>query len=359
MDRVAATRSIPEETHRLSREQMVALLSGEQDAWLFERADRMRAEVFGDAVHLRGIIEFSNHCAQNCFYCGLRRDNLTLERYRMSADEILETAQEAASAGLKTIVLQSGEDPYYSAAMLAQIISRLKDACDVAVTVSVGDRSRADYELLRKAGADRYLLKHETADPDLFTALRPGTTLQRRLQSMAWLRELGFQIGSGTMVGLPGQTLDTLAQDILLLQELDVEMAGIGPFIPHHNTPLSNAAGGDVTMTLRVLAVTRLVLPFAHLPATTALATIQPNGRQLALQHGANVIMPNLTPAQYRRLYEIYPNKKCIGEEPAQALTDTASLLAQLGRRVSGEYGDSPKPGFAARANGPKKGSHP
>jgi biotin synthase len=350
MDKVAAgALRVRKEPAEVSREDILDLLNGEQDAVLFQWADQVRARVFGDEVQLRGIIEFSNHCAQNCLYCGLRRDNLALERYRMGTDEILESSRQAASIGLKTIVLQSGEDSFYSADMLAGIISRLKDEHDVAVTVSVGERPKSDYRLMRKAGADRYLLKHETADPELFSRLRPGTTLQKRLKSIGWLRELGFQVGSGNMVGLPGQTLETLAQDILLMRELDVEMAGIGPFIPHHNTPLRDCVRGDVSMTLRVLAVARFVLPLVHLPATTALASIDPRGHELALERGANVIMPDMTPARYRQLYEIYPNKKCISEELAQCIPLIRGMLEQMGKKVSDGYGDSPKPGFARR----------
>ena len=200
----------------------------------------------GNDVHLRGIIEFSNYCVKNCLYCGLRRDNNTLERYRMTLEEIMEAAQAGAQAGLKTIVLQSGEDPFFTAETLARLIRRVKDELDVAVTMSVGDRTKEEYALMRQAGADRYLLKHETADPELFSRLRPGTTLDGRIKRLIWLKELGFQVGSGGMIGLPWQTVDSLAEDILLLRRLDVEMAGFGPFIPHSDTPLAGCTGGSV-----------------------------------------------------------------------------------------------------------------
>jgi biotin synthase len=316
---------------------------------LFRNAARINERFFGNEVHLRGVIEFSNYCVQNCLYCGLRRDNRSLERYRMSPDEILQIGGQAARAGLKTIVLQSGEDPHYTADVLAGIISRLKDEHDVAITMSVGDRRKSDYGLMRKAGADRYLLKHETSDPALFSRLRPGTTLQGRLKRLGWLKELGFQVGSGNMVELPGQTLETLVQDILLLKELDVEMAGIGPFIAHHNTPLRDHAQGTVAMTLRVVALTRLVLPLAYLPATTALGSIHPLGRQLALRRGANVVMPNLTPVQYRRLYEIYPNKICITEENTRCVPCISGVLERMGKKVSDGYGHTPKEWFRAQ----------
>ncbi|OPY71078.1 MAG: Biotin synthase [Syntrophorhabdaceae bacterium PtaU1.Bin034] len=330
-----------------SKEDLIALIQskGKDEDNVFECADRVRSRHMGDEVHLRGIIEFSNYCVKNCLYCGLRRDNRTLERYRMSAEEILDAAREGAQAGLKTIVLQSGEDPFYTGEMLAGLIVRLKEEHGVAVTVSVGDRKKADYRLMRKAGADRYLLKHETADPELFTKLRPGTTLEGRIRRLVWLKELGYQVGSGNMVGLPGQTIESIADDILLLRELDVEMAGIGPFIPHYGTPLAGCTTGDVGMTLKVLAVARIALPFTHLPATTALGSIHPEGRQLALARGANVVMPDITPVRYKKLYEIYPNKICITEEgPIQCVPCISGIILQSGRSIATDYGHSRKP---------------
>jgi biotin synthase len=300
----------------------------------------MRGRYAKDAVHLRGIIEFSNHCVRNCLYCGLRRDNRALRRYRMTLREIVEAVRAGAEAGLRTVVLQSGEDPPGGAEDLARIITRLKEEMDVAVTVSVGDRTREDYRVMREAGADRYLLKHESATPALFARLRPGTTLDERKERLFWLKELGYQVGSGNMVGLPGQTLDTLADDILLLRELDVEMAGIGPFIPNSDTPLAECAGGTVEMTLRVLALTRLVVPRAHLPATTALASIHPEGRQLALRSGANVVMPDITPVSYKKLYEIYPNKICVTEDgPAQCIPSISAVILRMGRSIAADHG--------------------
>jgi biotin synthase len=332
-----------------SREDITALLNaeGRQEEMLFAAADRMRRTHMGDDVHLRGIIEFSNHCIRNCFYCGLRRDNGGLERYRMTPEEIREAAREGAAVGIRTIVLQSGEDPAFSTQALADLVARIKDELDVAVTMSVGERSKADYRRMRQAGADRYLLKHETADPALFAELRPGTTLEGRIKRLRWLKELGYQVGSGNMIGLPGQTIESIADDILLLRELDVEMAGIGPFIPHQGTPLAGSAGGDVAMTLKTLAVARMVLPLTHLPATTALASIHPEGRQLALGCGANVIMPDITPVRYKRLYEIYPNKICITEEGStQCVPCISAIIARTGRTVAADYGHSRKPAF-------------
>lgn len=330
---------------KLLREDILSLLNlePEEDALLFKLADQVRHQYMEDEIHLRGIIEFSNYCVKNCLYCGLRRDNQKLHRYRLSESEICEVGNQAAKLGLKTIVLQSGEDPFYTGEILAKIIARLKAETGVAVTVSIGDRSKEDYRLMKQAGADRYLLKHETADANLFSRLRPGTTLAGRIKRLYWLKELGFQVGAGNMVGLPGQTCETLADDILLMRELDVEMAGIGPFIPHHQTPLKDWAGGEVKTTLKVLAVSRLVLPLTHLPATTALASIHPQGRQMALSGGANVVMPNITPVKYREYYQIYPNKICLTEEATECVSCISNTIRQLGRRVAQDYGHSPK----------------
>lgn len=339
--------SNPEGLDGIDKEEICRLLisEGADRDLLFACADRTRELHIGNEVHLRGIIEFSNYCIKNCLYCGLRRDNTALERYRMTADEVTEAAKAGAEAGLKTIVLQSGEDPFFTADMLARIIGRLKDEHDVAITMSVGDRTRDEYALMRQAGADRYLLKHETADPELFSRLRPGTTLDGRVRRLTWLKELGFQVGSGAMIGLPWQTVDSLAEDILLLRRLDVEMAGFGPFIPHGDTPLAECHGGSVEATLKTLAVARMLMPYTHLPATTALGSIDPEGRQRALKCGANVVMPNITPVQYKKLYEIYPNKICITEEGSiQCLPCITGIIRQSGRSVATDYGHGKKP---------------
>ncbi|KKM10424.1 biotin synthase [Clostridiales bacterium PH28_bin88] len=332
----------------LKREHLLTLLQAddEEERDLFSLADSIRDRYVGDKVHLRGIIEFSNHCRQDCLYCGLRRGNTWLARYRLEPGEILAIARRAAGLGYGTLVLQSGEDNWYSTQTLAELVYRIKQELDVAITLSVGERERADYKLWREAGADRYLMKHETADPYLFTSLRPGTTLAGRVQGLRWLRELGYQVGSGNMVGLPGQTPETLVDDLLLLRELDVEMAGIGPFIPNGQTPLADAPGGTAALTLRVLAVARLVLPWAHLPATTALGSIDAEGRQKALNCGANVVMPNVTPARYRERYQIYPNKICLQEEPDHCRGCVEGWVQALGREVATGHGHSPKAPF-------------
>jgi len=339
--------AVLENSRQLSKEDIIRLLQseGKDSERLFALADATRARGVGDAVHLRGIIEFSNYCVKNCLYCGLRKDNNRLERYRMTTDEILETARVGAGAGVRTIVLQSGEDPFFTGDILARLIGELKDRHDTAITVSVGERTKSDYRLMRKAGADRYLLKQETADPVLFAGLRPGTTLEGRKRRLLWLKELGFLIGSGGMVGLPGQTVETLAEDILLMRDLSVEMAGIGPFIPNSDTPLAECAGGDVNMTLKMLAIARLVMPFAHLPATTALASIHTEGRQMALRCGANVVMPDITPVQYKKLYRIYPHKISIAEDGViESIPRVSRMILDSGRYVARDHGHGGKP---------------
>jgi len=325
----------------LSREDLQVLLGADEQesTSLFELADEVRSRFVGEEVHLRGLIEFSNYCTGNCLYCGLRKNNRSLVRYRMSPEEIMESARRAADLGCRTIVLQSGEDRYYTAEALAELISRMKGELDVAITISIGDRTRTEYELLKEAGADRYLLKFETSDPRLFSALRPGTTLEERLKRIAWLKELGYQVGSGNIVGLPGQSLEILVGDILLLRRLGVEMAGIGPFIPADGTPLERFPPGDLEQVLMTLALVRLVLPRAHLPATTATATLDSQGRLRALKCGANVIMPNMTPQSYRENYRIYPGKLGIGEMPEESYAKAVKMVESAGRRVSRDYG--------------------
>lgn len=330
-------------SEKLSREDLVVLLEADKDesTALFQLADQIRFSNMGNDVHFRGIIEFSNYCSKNCLYCGLRRDNASLPRYRMRPEEVIESARKAAGLGCRTVVLQSGEDKFYSEDALAWIIFLIKKELGLAITLSLGDRTKKDYALFKEAGADRYLLKHETCDARLFSDLRPGTSLEGRLKRLKWLRELGYQVGSGNMVGLPGQTLETLADDILLMRDLEVEMAGIGPFIPNKQTPLGDAPGGTLDMSLKTLAVARIVLPFAHLPATTSIASIHPFGRIKALKCGANVIMPNMTPPEYREDYVIYPGKSGVRDTPAESYNRAVKAVQESGRSIGSSYGHS------------------
>ncbi len=299
------------------------------DPTLFARADALRAQVKGEEVWLRAIIEFSNHCVRNCRYCGLRRANGQVRRYRMEPEDIVDIACQAAAAGIGTVVLQSGDDLDYPAEAIASVIAAIKKRTTLKVTLSLGEREPDEYARWREAGADRYLMKHETADPVLYGEMHPGKTLAERLDALRLLKALGYEIGSGFIVGLPGQTPETLAADVALAQELDVDMCGVGPFLPQADTPLAAMPAGDFAMTLRSIALLRLACPRANLPATTALATLAPADGQLrALQVGANVIMPNFTPEDFRKNYRIYDNKAAVGLDAArEAIRQAGRIL--------------------------------
>lgn len=306
-----------------------------------EAADGLRSETVGDSIHLRGLIEFSNYCRNNCLYCGLRRENGKVSRYRMTPAEIIAAAENGAELGYKTVVLQSGEDPAYSGDTIAEIVREIKKL-GLVVTLSVGQRIPQDYELWRSAGAERYLMRHETADPLLYERLHPGQSLVKRVALLRILKELDYQVGTGFMVGLPGQTAETLWYDLKLAGELQAEMVGIGPFIPHPETPLGQEPGGTLEQACLMVALTRLILPQALIPATTALGSINPLGREAALRAGANVVMPNLTPKKYRPEYEIYPNKICLGEEAAECRGCITRRIEFLGRTVAEDPGHNP-----------------
>jgi biotin synthase len=306
---------------------------------LYDAADGIRAARVGNEVHLRGLIEFSSICRKNCAYCGLRRDNRALERYRLDPETIVATAQAAEKLGYRSVVLQSGEDLWFTAERLAEIIRAIKADTDLAITVSAGECDRETYCSWRDAGADRYLLRIETTDSGLFAALHPDDDLQARMQCLYDLRDLGYQLGSGVMVGLPGQAAAHLANDVVWLHELGVEMIGVGPFIPHPNTPLGGVVGGTVERTLRLVAVLRLVFPDAHIPATTAMGSLHPLGRERALQAGANVVMPNVTPTAQRAQYEIYPDKICLSDDPAHCRGCITLRILGLGRTIGMDHG--------------------
>ncbi|ABB16006.1 [FeFe] hydrogenase H-cluster radical SAM maturase HydE [Carboxydothermus hydrogenoformans] len=300
---------------------------------LYALADSIRAREKGDVVYLRGIIEFSNYCRRNCLYCGLRRDNTKLGRYRMSPEEIIKRAKEVAALGIKTVVLQSGEDPYYKLKDLVGIVSRIKEL-GVYVTLSIGELSTHAYRELKKAGADRYLLRHETANRKLYEVLHPDGSFFNRVRCLYALKDLGYEVGAGNMVGLPGQTDDMLWEDLLFMEKLQPEMVGIGPFIPHPDTPLAKEKGGTLEQTLTMIALTRIILPKANIPATTALGTIHPEGRELGLKVGANVVMPNMTPQPYRPLYQLYPGKICVNEDPDACLPCLKRRIESIGRTI-------------------------
>jgi biotin synthase len=330
----------------LKKEDLVFLLSLEDPMevkLLYQKADEVRKEYCGDEVHLRGIIEFSNNCEQDCPYCGLRISNLTLDRYRMSGNEILATAEHIYKAGIKTIVLQSGEDFEYNRSLMTEIIKSIKSKLDVAITLSLGERDFDYYDEWKQAGADRYLLKHETANPELYEKIHQKQPLEERLEHLQYLKSIGFQTGSGNMIGLPGQTLEDIADDILLCKELDCDMVSISPFISSPDTPFKNVPNANLDLTLHVMAVSRIILKDVHIPATTALGTLDELGREKGLQVGANVIMPNFTPNPYRQNYQIYPDKKCIGDDPLACGSCLTLMIESLGRKVGTSKGPSLK----------------
>lgn len=309
------------------------------EAWgLLQAADAVREAAAGPEVHLRGLIEFSNYCRNNCLYCGLRRDNRQVVRYRLAPAAIIDAAARGSMLGYKTVVLQSGEDLSFTGPVLAEIVREIRKL-DLVVTLSVGERDPREYELWRQAGAERYLMRHETADAALYGRLHPGQSLAQRIALLRTLKGLQYQVGTGFMVGLPGQNPATLLADLELAAELEAEMVGIGPFIPHPATPLGNEPGGNVAQTCLMVALTRLMLPDALIPATTALGSIDPLGREAALQAGANVVMPNLTPRRYRPDYQIYPNKICLGEEAAECRGCITRRIHAIGRTVADHPG--------------------
>ncbi len=335
-----------ENNHSLTQQEIMDLLSAQDATLLFEAADRVRKKYVGDGVYLRGLIEFSSYCKNDCFYCGLRRSNLKAQRYRLSAEQLIKTAKQAVSYGYKTIVLQSGEDLWFEADKMCQIIREIKKL-DVAVTLSIGEKTREEYAAYRAAGADRYLLRIETTDKILYEKLDPAMSWENRVRCLHNLKELGYEVGSGSLVGLPGQTLESLANDLLFFKDLPVDMAGIGPFIPHPHTPLKDeTTRGHFELSLKMMALMRLLLPDINIPATTAMETLHPQGRLLALQCGANVVMPNVTEGDYRKKYELYPGKVCTGESPAQCRGCIEAKIKSIGRFVAsgkGFHGDFAK----------------
>jgi biotin synthase len=309
------------QTRNLSDAELITLLATDQfDHELFRRADERRREFYGTDVYLRGLIELTNFCANDCFYCGIRRSNAQLDRYRLSLDVILECCNTGYALGYRTFVLQGGEDPFFNEDRIIEIVSNIRQHYqDCAITLSLGEHSRESYQKFFEAGANRYLLRHETANAEHYAKLHPQSmNLDCRKECLWNLKEIGYQVGSGFMVGSPFQTMECLIADLRFLQELQPSMIGIGPFIVHRDTPLSRYASGSLTLTLRLIAILRLMFPYSLIPATTALGTIDPHGRELGLRAGANVVMPNLSPAAVRKKYELYDNKICTGEEAAE-----------------------------------------
>ena len=333
--------------HSLTEDEYLELLQHWQDSdvvkRLSEEAVKLRKQHYGDKVFTRGLIEFTNYCRNNCYYCGIRRDNRNIGRYRLDCGEILECCRDGYALGYRTFVLQGGEDPYYTDSRMAEIIREIKkNFPDCAVTLSIGEKSYESYKLFREAGVDRYLLRHETADDSLYSSLHPDEMkLETRRQCLYDLKKLGYQVGAGFMVGPPGQKLEHLAKDLVFLQELHPQMVGIGPFIPHHDTVYADKEAGSVELTLFLLSVVRIMLPKVMLPATTALGTMDPVGREKGLNAGANVVMPNLSPVKNRKMYELYDNKICTGEEAAECRGCLGMRVEAAGYRLVEERGDA------------------
>lgn len=331
-------------THILNKSEALQLIKqgAQHKNLLFALAQKTAQKSFGRQIFVRGLIEFTNYCKNDCYYCGIRRSNKNAARYRLTQEEILECCRAGYGLGFRTFVLQGGEDYFYSDEDIAAIVRAIKaQHPDCAVTLSIGERSRKTYALWKQAGADRYLLRHETADFAHYAKLHPAElSAANRQQCLYTLKELGYQAGAGFMVGSPCQTAENLADDLMFLQKLRPHMIGIGPFIPHHDTPFKDEPAGSVELTLVLLAVLRLLFPHVLLPATTALGTLAPGGRLLGIKAGANVIMPNLSPQNVRGKYLLYDNKLHTGAEAAEALNELQREVASIGYRIVSARGD-------------------
>ena len=320
---------------------------GSADKLLFGYADRVRRENYGDEVYLRGLIEFTNHCRNDCYYCGIRRSNRNTQRYRLTEDQIMDCCETGYALGYRTFVLQGGEDGYFTDDRVCALVSRIHERFpDCAVTLSIGEKSRESYERYFKAGARRYLLRHETADEEHYRKLHPGDmSLENRKRCLYDLKDIGYQVGTGFMVGSPYQTTENIVADLRFMQQLDPDMIGIGPFIKHKDTPFAGHESGTLELTLRLIAILRLMFPHALIPATTALGTIHPTGREQGLKAGANVIMPNLSPTEVRELYLLYENKICTGENAALCKGCLERRISGAGYTISYSTGDVKRKG--------------
>jgi len=330
--------------HELDSDEYLKLLQkmNHQDVeYLYQQSCKTKAMHYGDTVFMRGLVEFTNYCKQNCEYCGIRAGNKKAERYRLSQDEIINICKMGYSLGFRTFVLQGGEDDSYTDEKMVAIIKSIKAAFnDCAITLSIGEKSRETYQKYFDAGADRYLLRHETASKELYQKLHPKMSFENRVRCLYDLKEIGFQVGAGFMVGLPGQTDNDLVQDLLFLKQLQPQMVGIGPFIPHVDTALGMEKAGTVDKTLIMIAMVRLILPDALLPSTTALGTIDPKGREKGLLAGANVVMPNLSPTEVRSKYSLYDGKICTSDDATKCLKCIGQRIKSVGYSVDMSRGD-------------------
>lgn len=333
------------QTQALDKEELIFLIAGRnRDTELYARelARQVRERTYGNRVFIRGLIEFTNYCKNDCYYCGIRRSNKKAARYRLTKEDILDCCRQGYELGFRTFVLQGGEDGYFTAERLTELIREIKNGYpDCALTLSVGEKKEEEYRAFREAGADRYLLRHETADPDHYRILHPESlSLENRKHCLFLLKKLGFQTGAGFMVGSPGQTPETLAEDFLFLKKLDPEMVGIGPFISHGDTPFREQPDGTMEDTLFYLALLRLMLPRVLLPATTALGTIHPSGREKGILSGANVVMPNLSPLSVRKKYMLYDGKISTGDEAAEGVKNLKKRMEAIGCQIVTDRGD-------------------
>lgn len=327
------------ENGNFSKEDITYLLTHDDDSELFAAADRIRKQYVGDEVHIREIIEISNYCKQHCLYCGIQAQNKNVVRYRMNPDEIIERVRWSLPLGYRSVVLQSGEDDAWDDETVCRIIREIK-AMDLSLTLSFGEKSRETFRKYREAGANRYLLKHETSDEKLYTYLDPGMSFANRIKCQKDLKELGFQVGSGIMVGLPGQTIESIADDIMLFYSMDYDMIGISPFIPHGDTIIGTFKKGEPALVRKIVAITRILLKDIHLPVTTAYSTLSDfEGKLEMLSSGANVIMPNITPMEFRDKYVIYPDKDSKDIEPFEYKKKLEALLKSAGRTIGTTYG--------------------
>lgn len=332
------------ETSELSRDELQTLLEGlneESIRYLHLKAHERRMSTYGDKVYMRGLIEFTNYCKSNCAYCGIRRDNKKADRYRLPDDVILACVEEGYNLGYRTFVLQGGEDPHYTDERVVTLIKAIKEAhSDCALTLSIGEKTKESYQKYKDAGADRYLLRHETSTRDLYESLHPGMSFDERRRCLRDLKEVGFQVGAGFMVGLPNQKIDDYVNDLLYLKSIEPEMIGIGPFIPQSDTPLAKATAGTLEMTCILLSMVRLLLPKVLLPATTALGSLDSTGREKGLKAGGNVVMPNLSPTNVRDKYLLYDGKICTGDEAAHCRGCIESRINSAGFQVDMGRGD-------------------
>ena len=334
-------------THDLTDEELRQLIEdGSCDELLFAAADRQRREIYGTDVYVRGLIEISNYCKNDCYYCGIRRSNRNVERYRLTKEQILECCEEGYALGFRTFVMQGGEDPWFTEDRVCDIVREIKSRYpDCAVTLSLGEWPKESYQAFRDAGADRYLLRHETATADHYNKLHPeNMLLSTRMECLFNLKEIGFQVGAGFMVGSPYQTTDHLIADLRFLQKLEPSMIGIGPFLTQHDTPFRDFPNGSKELTLRMLAILRLLFPYVLLPATTALGTADPTGREQGICAGGNVVMPNLSPVSVRKKYSLYDNKICTGDEAAECKNCLSRRMETIGYRVVVARGDVKRP---------------